>query len=58
MNDPNEVAWDADPLSVRDLGVEYIGERGMVKAVRGVSFDLRPRESLALIGESGTEGDG
>jgi peptide/nickel transport system ATP-binding protein len=41
------------PLSVRDLGVEYLAERGMVKAVRGVSFDLRPQESLALMGESG-----
>ncbi len=41
------------PLSVRDLWVEYVGERGMVKAVRGVDFDLRPQESLALIGESG-----
>jgi peptide/nickel transport system ATP-binding protein len=41
------------PLSVRDLAVEYLAERGMVKAVRGVSFDLRPRESLALMGESG-----
>ena len=25
----------------------------MVKAVRGVTFDLRPRESLAFMGESG-----
>jgi peptide/nickel transport system ATP-binding protein len=41
------------PLSVRDLWVEYQAERGMVKAVRGVSFDLRPEESLALMGESG-----
>jgi peptide/nickel transport system ATP-binding protein len=41
------------PLSVRDLWVEYIAERGAVKAVRGVSFDLRPQESLAIMGESG-----
>ena len=41
------------PLSVRDLWVEYQLERGMVKAVRGVTFDLRKGESLSLIGESG-----
>jgi peptide/nickel transport system ATP-binding protein len=41
------------PLSVRDLWVEYQIERGAVKAVRGVSFDVRPGESLSLIGESG-----
>src|SRR5262249_20212450 len=41
-------------LSVRDLSVEYGARRGAVKAVRGVSFDLRRGESLALIGESGS----
>ncbi len=58
MSQKQDVIWtngdNTDiPLSVRDLGVEYLAERGMVKAVRGVTFDLRPGESLALIGESG-----
>jgi peptide/nickel transport system ATP-binding protein len=41
-------------LSVRDLEVGYTTERGRVRAVRGVSFDLKNNESLALIGESGS----
>ena len=42
------------PLSVRDLWVEYRVRRGTVKAVRGVSFDLRKGETLSLTGESGS----
>jgi peptide/nickel transport system ATP-binding protein len=40
-------------LSVRDLEITYQARRGLVQAVRGVSFDLRRGESISLVGESG-----
>ena len=40
-------------LSVRDLHVTYRSSAGPVPAVRGVSFDLAPRDTLGLAGESG-----
>ena len=41
-------------LSVRDLSIDYRTRRGAVHAVRDVTFDLDPGETLAVIGESGS----
>jgi peptide/nickel transport system ATP-binding protein/oligopeptide transport system ATP-binding protein len=41
-------------LSVSDLGVSFATEEGTVRAVDGVSFDLRAGEILAIVGESGS----
>jgi peptide/nickel transport system ATP-binding protein len=41
-------------LEVEDLNVRFPTEDGVVHAVRGVSFSMRPGEVLGIVGESGS----
>ena len=43
-----------DLLNVRDLHVEFRVAEGVIRAVRGISFRVRPGSTVALVGESGS----
>ena len=40
-------------LVVRDLSIKFKTKKGIVTAVRNVSFDLKKGETLGVVGESG-----
>ena len=41
-------------LSVEDLHVEFSGRGRTVRAVRGLTYDIAPGETIGLVGESGS----
>ena len=41
-------------LSVEDLTINFRTINGQVRAVRGISFDLKRGETVAIVGESGS----
>jgi peptide/nickel transport system ATP-binding protein len=47
-------ASDALAVDIRDLDVSFATDGGDVRAVRGVTLDLRRGEVLAIVGESGS----
>lgn len=41
-------------ISVESLSVEIKTDRGLLKAIRGVSFDINAGDSIGIVGESGS----
>ena len=41
-------------LEVKDLKISFKTQYGILQAIRGVSFDLKKGETLAIVGESGS----
>src|SRR3989338_10665172 len=40
-------------LEIEDLHVHFVTSRGVVRAVEGISYKVRPGEVVAVVGESG-----
>ncbi|NEE01296.1 ABC transporter ATP-binding protein [Phytoactinopolyspora halotolerans] len=47
-------AAGAPVLEVNDLHVEFRTPHGLVRAVNGITYSVRPGETLAILGESGS----
>ena len=50
----NQTSTDGAILKVEDLSTHFNTDAGLVRAVNGVSFDVKYGETLAIVGESGS----
>lgn len=53
MDDTCQVNPPAEMLRVKDLETQFRVDEGIVRAVNGVSYSLREREIVGIVGESG-----
>jgi len=44
---------DVPLLSVEDLKIYFRSDNGMARAVNGISYEVKPAETVAIVGESG-----
>jgi oligopeptide/dipeptide ABC transporter ATP-binding protein len=51
---PADRATGTPLLAVKDLQVEFTGRGRVVRAVRGLSYEIMPGETIGLVGESGS----
>ncbi len=51
---PPQVTQNVPVIEVRDLRVHFQGKDRIVRAVDGISFDLRENEVLGIVGETGS----
>ncbi|WP_211341088.1 hypothetical protein [Paracoccus methylarcula] len=42
-------------VSVENVSVDFDGEEGSFRAIRNLSFSFAPGETLAVVGESGSD---
>ena len=51
--DTADNAQSANVIEINDLHISYETRKGDVEAIQGVSFNVKPGQTVGLVGESG-----